>query len=80
MKEVTAKIDCSKYRTIFTDGKHQVVGDEPASFGTNEGTDLYSLLLMALSEESNDEGTNALMGDSIREQEKLVWMYPAYLN
>jgi len=28
----------------------------------------------------NDEGTNAQMSDYIREQEKLVWMYSAYLN
>lgn len=36
--------------------------------------------LLALSGESNDEGTNALMSDYIREQEKSVWMYSAYLN
>jgi starvation-inducible DNA-binding protein len=29
--------------------------------------------------ETNDEGTSALMSDYIREQEKLVWMYSAYL-
>ena len=28
----------------------------------------------------DDEGTNALMSDYIREQEKLVWMYSAYLK
>ena len=31
-------------------------------------------------DEANDEGTNALMSDYIREQEKLVWMYSAYLK
>ena len=36
--------------------------------------------LLALSSEAEDEGTNALMSDFIREQEKLVWMYSAYLN
>jgi starvation-inducible DNA-binding protein len=35
--------------------------------------------ILKLSEEA-DEGTNALMSDYIREQEKLVWMYSAYLN
>lgn len=30
--------------------------------------------------EANDEGTNALMSDYIREQEKLVWMLSAYLS
>ncbi len=36
--------------------------------------------LLQLSSDANDEGTNALMSDYIREQEKLVWMYSAYLN
>ncbi|SFG31708.1 Dps family protein [Pontibacter chinhatensis] len=36
--------------------------------------------LLALSAEADDEGTNALMSDYIREQEKLVWMYSAYLR
>ncbi len=36
--------------------------------------------LLELSGEADDEGTNALMSDYIREQEKLVWMYSAYLN
>lgn len=30
--------------------------------------------------ETGDEGTSALMSDYIREQEKLVWMYSAYLS
>jgi len=36
--------------------------------------------LLKLSGKADDEGTNALMSDYIREQEKLVWMYSAYLN
>ncbi len=36
--------------------------------------------LLDISQEANDEGTNALMSDYIREQEKLVWMYSSYLN
>ena len=36
--------------------------------------------LLELSAKANDEGTNALMSDYIREQEKEVWMYNAYLN
>ncbi len=36
--------------------------------------------LLNLSAETGDEGTNALMSDYIREQEKLVWMYSAYLK
>jgi starvation-inducible DNA-binding protein len=36
--------------------------------------------LLNLAADAGDEGTNALMSDYIREQEKLVWMYSAYLN
>lgn len=36
--------------------------------------------ILELSGEIDDEGTNALMSDYIREQEKLVWMYSAYLK
>jgi starvation-inducible DNA-binding protein len=33
-----------------------------------------------VADEAGDEGTSALMSDYIREQEKLVWMYSAYLK
>ncbi|MBL7859615.1 MAG: DNA starvation/stationary phase protection protein [Cyclobacteriaceae bacterium] len=36
--------------------------------------------LLDLSADAGDEGTNALMSDYIRAQEKLVWMYSAFLN
>lgn len=36
--------------------------------------------LLDLSAQAGDEGTNALMSDYIRQQEKLVWMYTAYLK
>ena len=36
--------------------------------------------ILAFSAEANDEGTNALMSDYIRQQEKLVWMYSASLG
>lgn len=36
--------------------------------------------ILALSAEVDDEGTNALMSDYIQAQEKLVWMYSAYLK
>lgn len=36
--------------------------------------------ILGLAAETEDEGTNALMSDYIREQEKLVWMYSAYLK
>jgi starvation-inducible DNA-binding protein len=36
--------------------------------------------LLDLSADANDEGTNALMSDYIRAQEKLVWMYSSFLK
>lgn len=36
--------------------------------------------LLNLSADARDEGTNALMSDYIREQEKLVWMYSSFLK
>ena len=36
--------------------------------------------ILTLAADIDDEGTNAQMSDYIREQEKLVWMYSAYLN
>jgi starvation-inducible DNA-binding protein len=36
--------------------------------------------ILNLSGEIDDEGTNSLMSDYIREQEKLIWMYSAYLK
>ena len=37
-------------------------------------------VLLQLSGEIDDAGTNSMMSDYIREQEKLVWMYSAFLN
>ncbi|MDA3944789.1 MAG: DNA starvation/stationary phase protection protein [Bacteroidetes bacterium] len=36
--------------------------------------------ILKMAEELNDEGTNALMSDYIREQEKTVWMLSSYLK
>jgi len=36
--------------------------------------------ILAISSDADDEGTNALMSDYIRMQEKLVWMYSSFLN
>jgi starvation-inducible DNA-binding protein len=36
--------------------------------------------IMNISADAGDEGTNAMMSDYIRVQEKLVWMYSAFLN
>jgi starvation-inducible DNA-binding protein len=37
-------------------------------------------VLLSLSADANDEGTNAQMSDYIRAQEKMVWMYSAFLG
>lgn len=36
--------------------------------------------ILELAGDTGDEGTSALMSDYIREQEKLVWMYSAYMG
>lgn len=36
--------------------------------------------LLTMAADAGDEGTNALMSDYIRVQEKLVWMYSSFLN
>ncbi|KAA9340204.1 Dps family protein [Adhaeribacter soli] len=36
--------------------------------------------ILSLAQETEDEGTLALMSDYIREQEKSVWMYSAFLS
>lgn len=36
--------------------------------------------IMEIASDISDEGTSALMSDYIREQEKLIWMYSAYLK
>lgn len=36
--------------------------------------------ILHLANEAGDEGTSALMSDYIRQQEKTVWMYGAYLK
>ncbi|CAI8161005.1 MAG: DNA protection during starvation protein [Bacteroidota bacterium] len=67
----------------------QIIESNEVSNGTKaieEILDGFTILLskarhiLNLSGETDDEGTNAQMSDYIREQEKLVWMYSAYLN
>ncbi len=36
--------------------------------------------ILSLASDANDEGTNALMSDNIREQEKMIWMFSSFLN
>ena len=65
-----------KESSQVTDGK-KAIANILASFAT-----IIKLQrdILSISGEIDDEGTNALMSDYIRTQEKLVWMYSAYLN
>ena len=65
-----------KEATAVSDGKKAV------EFVLNGYKTLITLEreILDLSAKANDEGTNALMSDYIREQEKLVWMYSAFLK
>ncbi len=71
--KTTSKI---KESTEVSDGT-KAVGDILQSFKT-----IISLQrdLLSLSSDAGDEGTNALMSDYIRAQEKQVWMYSAFLD
>ena len=69
------KSDIAELKNVSVSGKAiQSIID---SFGT-----LIKLEreILGLSNQANDEGTSALMSDYIRQQEKLVWMYSAYLQ
>lgn len=75
----------------FTDFlNHATVKEAP---GTSDGEQMVTLVveglqellkterpILKLAEESEDEGTHSQISDYIREQEKLVWMYGAYLS
>lgn len=56
---------------------NKAVEDILSSFQT---TIILQRELLTISSDADDEGTNALMSDYIRVQEKLVWMYSSFLN
>jgi starvation-inducible DNA-binding protein len=70
------KLSSVKEKTNVADGKKAV----------KDVLDNFKLLitlqrdLLELSAKAEDEGTNALMSDYIRAQEKTVWMYSAFLG
>lgn len=80
----TPKHNYTDYRTIskiiessqVSDGI-KAVEDILASFQT---IIILQRELLTLSSDADDEGTNALMSDYVREQEKLVWMYSSFLK
>lgn len=69
------KASSVKERTNYTDGKASLAEVLKAL----EIIIALEREILSLSADANDEGTNALMSDYIREQEKLTWMYSSYL-
>ena len=72
---------------------YQMISEVDESNDTSDGLsavgqiiDSFRILLtkqrviLDLSAKIDDEGTNSLMSDYIREQEKLVWMYSSFLE
>lgn len=80
----TPKHNYADYRKLSTIKESDEVTDGIKAVGnileSLKTTIILQRVLLSLSDTANDEGTNALMSDYIREQEKMVWMYSAYLN
>lgn len=70
------KLSKIKESSQVTDGR-KAIADILESF---KAVIILQRSLLELSAEANDEGTNALMSDYIRAQEKLVWMYSSFLK
>ena len=80
----TPKHNYADYRTtskikesVFVSDGIKAVEDILASFQT---IIILQRELLVIASEAGDEGTNALMSDYIRLQEKLVWMYSSFLK
>jgi starvation-inducible DNA-binding protein len=73
--------DYLKHSSIKED-TNSFVGKESLSSVLNSFEKLIQLQreILAVASEAEDEGTNALMSDYIRLQEKTIWMLTAYLN
>lgn len=71
-----SKLSVIKERALVSDGT-KAVGNILESFKI-----IIELQrdILTLSSDANDEGTNALMSDYIRFQEKQVWMYSSFLK
>ena len=80
----TPKHNYSDYKTISRIQESVEVSDGLKAteniLESFETTIILQRELLNLSADADDEGTNALMSDYIREQEKLVWMYSAFLD
>ncbi|SDQ59343.1 Dps family protein [Flagellimonas zhangzhouensis] len=91
--EIAERILTLGFTPLHTYGDYSALSKIQSAKNVSSGTNAiqeilkgYEVLLplerelLEMSGDSNDEGTNALMSDYIREQEKLIWMYSAYLN
>jgi starvation-inducible DNA-binding protein len=63
--------------SVFVSDGLKAVEDILASFQT---IIILQRELLTIASDANDEGTNALMSDYIRLQEKSVWMYSSFMN
>lgn len=63
-------------------GKNISVDEEAVHLIVNSLSDLLKIErdLLTKSAEANDEGTNSMMSDFIKEQEKTIWMMKAWLE
>jgi starvation-inducible DNA-binding protein len=64
--EITGVSDSQGTMTAVVDGFRRLLAQEKD--------------ILQAAQKAEDEGTAALMSDYIREQEKLLWMFNAYLN
>ena len=91
--EIAERILTLEGTPLHAYSEYAKISEVPEVQGVSNGNKAVSSILAALkivitqqreilnlSGELDDEGTNALMSDYIREQEKLVWMYSAYLR
>lgn len=69
------KLSAIQEQTNITRGKEAVAG----ILASLKAVITLEREILDLASEAGDEGTGALMSDYIREQEKLAWMYNAYL-
>lgn len=69
------KLSAIQEQTNITGGKEAVAG----ILASLKAVITLEREILDLASEAGDEGTGALMSDYIREQEKLAWMYNAYL-
>lgn len=74
----------SKYAQFSTIREGSKVSDGPEAI--RQVLESFKIIIVLEREilsnslDADDEGTNALMSDYIRMQEKLVWMYSSFLN